>query len=158
DGLTDAEEDRLGTDKLKADTDGDGYSDEVEQLLLSSGFDPKDPSKPAIPCNDPRDSDGDGLPNCVETFLGTDARLADTDGDRMLDGMEFHLGLNPLANDAAGDGRHDGVLNIDAMRWHLSPKVVSQLDRDYRYAYNLGSGTPMPDGRTCYPLTIGNIR
>jgi hypothetical protein len=158
DGLTDEEEDRLGTDKLKADTDGDGYPDDVEQLLIGSGFDPKDPAKPAVPCNDPRDSDGDGLPNCVEAFLGTDPRLPDTDGDRMLDGMEFYLGLNPLVNDALDQGRHDGVVNIDAVRWHLNPKAVSQLDQEYRYAYDLGPGTVMPDGRTCYPLTISNIR
>jgi hypothetical protein len=40
DGLTNAEEDALGTDKNKADTDDDGYNDKVE---VDAGTDPKDP-------------------------------------------------------------------------------------------------------------------
>ena len=43
------------------------------------------------------DSDGDGLPDAVETdILGTDPTLADTDGDNVWDGAEVSNGTNPF--------------------------------------------------------------
>jgi uncharacterized protein YkwD len=47
-----------------------------------------------------RDSDGDGLTDEVEIFLGTDPYKADTDGDGMNDLDEIRAGRNPLG---AGD-------------------------------------------------------
>ncbi|MDO8622462.1 MAG: L,D-transpeptidase family protein [bacterium] len=41
DGLSDAEEQRLGTDPAVADTDGDSYTDGIE---IRNGYDPRDPS------------------------------------------------------------------------------------------------------------------
>jgi hypothetical protein len=72
------------------------------------------------------DTDGDGLPDVVETdtgvFLsgsdtGTSPTNADTDGDGLLDGVESNSGLfvgpidygsNPLKADTNGDGIKDG--------------------------------------------------
>jgi len=42
DGLTDAEEAKLGSDPEKADTDGDGFDDDVEVL---AGTDPNNPAE-----------------------------------------------------------------------------------------------------------------
>jgi len=42
DGLTDAEEDALGSDPSNADTDGDGYSDGVEEAYYTDPVDPND--------------------------------------------------------------------------------------------------------------------
>src|SRR3989344_3946720 len=42
------------------------------------------------------DSDGDGLSNADEDFLGTDVRHPDTDGDGYIDGLEIVRAYNPL--------------------------------------------------------------
>ena len=63
DGLTDAEENELGTDPTEADTDGDGLADGEEGDL---GTDPTN-----------ADSDGDGYSDSEELAEGTDP----VDGD-----------------------------------------------------------------------------
>ncbi len=45
---------------------------------------------------DNTDTDGDKLPNRIETYLQTDALKSDTDGDTFLDGNELALGYSPL--------------------------------------------------------------
>jgi thiol-disulfide isomerase/thioredoxin len=58
DGLTDAEEEELGTDPENEDSDGDGLSDGEEEDI---GSDPND-----------TDSDGDGYPDGAEVEAGSD--------------------------------------------------------------------------------------
>jgi len=58
DGLTDVEEDGLGTDKTKADTDGDGLKDGDEQAYNTN---------PLV-----KDTDGDGYNDYVEIQAGSD--------------------------------------------------------------------------------------
>jgi uncharacterized protein YkwD len=68
-----------------------------------------------------RDSDGDGLTDEVEHFLGTNPRKADTDGDGMSDLAEIRAGRNPLG---AGDW-HDWWLPHAGNNYHphaLHPK------------------------------------
>ena len=51
------------------------------------------------------DADGDALSDCSESFLGTDAAVADSDGDGLPDGYEDSTqGCNPLVYDDDGDG------------------------------------------------------
>lgn len=59
-----------------------------------------DPSNP--------DTDGDGLLDGQEFFIGTDPTMKDTDGDGLSDGWEENNGLNPLWDDSDGDGLSDG--------------------------------------------------
>jgi hypothetical protein len=55
------------------------------------------PSFELTPINDSaRDSDHDGLPDVVETVLGTDPKNPDSDGDGIPDGAEVEQGTNPL--------------------------------------------------------------
>ena len=63
------------------------------------------------------DSDGDGLPDGIETGTGlfvdetdtgTGADNPDSDGDTVLDGDELTRGTNPHAGDSDGDGFGDG--------------------------------------------------
>jgi hypothetical protein len=126
DNLTNIQERDLGTDPQKADTDGDGLNDNVENSsgiwggLLATGTDPLNP-----------DSDSDSLSDGVEnpdlaydpanpaTQPGTDPNNVDTDGDSVSDGTELRLGRDPTVRQAvqAGyfqdfDGFPDGTTDL----------------------------------------------
>ena len=81
DGLTDAEEEELGTDPDEADTDGDGLDDGDEVEL---GSDPLEP-----------DTDGDGLNDGDDVAAGGDPTKTDSDGDTYLDPWEVAEGTDP---------------------------------------------------------------
>lgn len=74
DGISDADEGRVGTDPESDDSDGDGAEDGLEW----GGGD------------DPVDTDGDGLPDVLDT---------DSDGDTILDEDEFEDPTDPVDTD-----------------------------------------------------------
>lgn len=88
DGITDAEEQQLGTDINKADTDGDGYTDKQE---LDAGYDP-------LVTGGKLDTDRDGLSDPAEKCWNTDSNNPDTDGDGYLDGQEVTNHYDPLVS------------------------------------------------------------
>lgn len=77
DGLTNAEEEALGTDPNNPDTDGDGLLDGEEAEF---GCDPL-----------LADTDDDGLNDGDEVALETDCTLIDSDGDGYVDGEEVGI-------------------------------------------------------------------
>lgn len=102
DGLTDVEEDALGTDENDADTDNDGLEDGEE---VDMGTDPKD-----------SDTDSDGLEDGEEVDLGTDPLVdegevteSDSDGDGLDDDEENELGTDENDTDSDNDGISDGA-------------------------------------------------
>lgn len=99
DGLSRSDEQGLGTDIARNDTDGDGSSDGAEVLSKSDPLDPQ---------SVPDDSDGDGLSDSYEAGLGTNPRSADSDGDHLRDDVELALGTHPLDTDSDNDGILDG--------------------------------------------------
>ena len=104
DGLTNSEEEALGTDPNNADTDGGGAGDGWEQ---HSGFG----TSPLDPTDDfyIMDEDGDRLDGYFETAItNTDRHDSDTDGDGLEDGHEFwDLQTDPAKADTDGDGLDD---------------------------------------------------
>ena len=134
DGLSNAQEDALGTERANPDTDGDGENDAAEhgggaQPLDAEGDGVPDALESSIvdgngdgrsdeidPCTPDAahaaclafDSDGDGLTNGQEATVGTDPRDPDTDSDGVDDGVE--VGADP-ANpvDTDGDGLVDAL-------------------------------------------------
>ena len=98
DGLSDEEEQALGTDPNNRDTDGDGLSDYDE--VRNHGTDPLK-----------ADTDGDGLSDGDELNIHhTDPLKADTDDDGIPDNVEIASGcMDPNNNDSDGDGYLDGV-------------------------------------------------
>lgn len=96
DGLYDAEEEKLGTNPEKADTDGDGLNDSSEVDVYDT-----DPLS--------TDTDGDGVSDYDEVKeYNTNPKKADTDGDGLSDGREIKSGTDPLESDTDGDGLSDG--------------------------------------------------
>ena len=68
---------------------------QLNLLILSSTAD-TEKSKILVNFNALIDSDADGLPDDIETRLGTDKMNADSDGDGFADGVEMRTGHNPL--------------------------------------------------------------
>ncbi len=92
DGLSNAEERRLGTDPLETDTDNDGLFDREEVKSFKT-----DPTK--------ADTDGDGLSDYSEIKVWfTNPFETDSDGDGYSDGEEVINGYDPL-----GTGSLDNV-------------------------------------------------
>lgn len=158
DGLSDDEESRLGTDPKLADTDGDGYSDGFEQQRVDRAFDPRDPQKPWFTCTDRVDLDGDGLSNCEEAVLGTDARLTDTDGDRVPDGLEQRYRTDPLLADDAVDSDSDGVVNLQEFQAQSDPLAAdARLFRDARTSYAISDRGEALGQNRCYDFEVSKI-
>ena len=64
---------------------------------------------PLDPTDAAGDLDADGLTNLEEFRAGTDMQNSDTDADGALDGAEIVAGTDPLNPDTDGDGLLDGV-------------------------------------------------
>ncbi|WNG55016.1 OmpA family protein [Archangium gephyra] len=106
------------TDPLKVDTDNGGVSDGIEDANHNGRVDSGE-RNPLDPADDLTgiDTDGDGIPDSIETATGTDPTKADTDGDGIPDGVEDtnHNGVvdpgetDPRKADTDGDGLPDGI-------------------------------------------------
>ncbi len=107
DGVSNADEVKLGTNPASADSDGDGLPDGQEVALGTN------PLK--------QDTDGDGVPDKVEVDNGTNPLDSDTDKDGLTDGQEKILGTNPKSKDSDGDGLIDSA---------EVPNPASPLDTD----------------------------
>lgn len=106
DGLPDELESMLGLDPTRADTDGNGVLDGLEDFdqdgLVNAaevlfGTDPRNPDSNGNGIRDGADDpDGDGLSNAREFLAGTRHDVADTDGDGWNDEAEVTAGSDPL--------------------------------------------------------------
>jgi len=121
DGLTDAEEYKLGTDPTQAQTIS-GIPDlwlatNFTAILLNGGLSTIHPDD---------DPDGDGLTNLEEYQHGTDPNNPDSDNDGLTDGEEIARGTDPLNPDSDGDGMPDGW----EVKWGLDPLNPADADMD----------------------------
>lgn len=110
DGLTDSQENTLGTNPAVADTDTDGIPDGVE---VARGWDPLDIDDPVVG-GSATDTDGDNIPDAVELILGTNENDPDTDGDGIRDDYELLRGTdatNALSFPPFGDANFSGTVN-----------------------------------------------
>lgn len=153
DGLTDAEEAKIGTDPTNPDTDGDGVGDMIEYSLMYKGseFNPLVAGMFSQCANIARpfpDSDGDGLNDCEEAIEGTNAFLQDTDGDGLPDQLEVLRGVFPLVDDRLYDTDEDGMLNGLELKQGTDPNANDSVAA-VMYAYTLSvvaDGPGGPDG------------
>lgn len=107
------------------DIDGDGLTDCQEQTL---GTDASLPTTLCLPYE--QDLDGDGLFNAEEYGVGTDPCLPDTDGDLLGDQYEVdNQCLDPLAGDAAADPDIDLLETGEEAAFGTLP-CISDTDED----------------------------
>jgi hypothetical protein len=158
DGVPDSSETQ--TNPMSADSDGDCFSDGFELRHAADGFDPN--VKDARGCDPQRadtlncrcvDTDGDGLSQFAEAYLGTNETLMDSDADGIPDGDEVRWGLNPLASlslDSDGD-----LLDDNSEILQGSDPTVA--DSAYRTRWPLRHDLtvhPQSDGTVCYDYTV----
>ncbi len=120
DGLTQDQEEALGTDSKNADTDGDGLNDGEEVNKYKTNPLNNDTDGDGLNDNDEiykyktnptnADSDDDGLNDGDEiNQYKTKVNDADSDNDGLNDGQEVNTyKTNPLKADTDGDGLKDG--------------------------------------------------
>ncbi|MBI5496539.1 MAG: VWA domain-containing protein [Deltaproteobacteria bacterium] len=161
DGVSDDEEERLGTNFLRSDTDGDGYRDLLEIRQADRGMDALDPAVPFDPCGQAArtDVDHDLLNDCEERFLGTNPQLPDSDFDTLPDGVEVRFGLDPNVPDADLDYDFDGFTNGVEVNNHTDPRLDDRLARERAsYRYNMQDDGETLDRRSCFNLRARNIQ
>jgi hypothetical protein len=130
DGLTNLQEQDLGTSPTNPDTDGDGASDGAEVAKGSNPLvadQPRAPPAtgnlpPIVPAPNLSDTDGDGLIDIAEEDAETDLNNVDSDGDGLSDGNEVNeLGIDPLNLDTDGDTLRDDYESVHIDDLGLDP-------------------------------------
>lgn len=108
DGVLNFTEELYGTNKTKADTDGDGISDYFEMAVLALNPLAVDTDENGVDDGD-EDADNDGITNIEEIVdYDTDPICVDTDGDSLSDFDEIKIHLtDPKLTDTDGDEKND---------------------------------------------------
>jgi hypothetical protein len=166
---TEPDEVKEGTLPWVADTDGDGFSDGVEVYFRARGgsFTPNQVLRPDGGGLDPGcppelrgvDSDCDGLLDCDEQLIGTDARRMDTDDDGVADSVEFKLGTQPSSKDLDQDPDSDRLDNRAELLMHTDPGTADAERLSvigYRYQVERQGGVDA-EGRQCFTYRIANV-
>lgn len=138
DGLTDAEEKRLGTNLCNIDSDGEGLSDFDEVRSYHT-----DALK--------ADTDDDGLNDYQEVHTyKTNPTSPDTDSDGLRDGAEIARNTDPRKSDTDGDGLTDGdevnQYNTDPTKFDTDGDKLSDKDEVRQYNTNVLSADTDGDG------------
>jgi|GEM_PF-146208 len=124
DGLSDADEQSLGTDPLRADTDSDGVSDSQDAF-------PTDPTESA-------DTDADGVGDNSDAFPTDPAETKDTDSDGVGDNADAFPEDDTESLDTDGDGTgnnadadddNDGLSDADEQAQGTDP-LLADSDSD----------------------------
>ena len=169
DGLLDRDELIEGTLPWVADTDGDGYSDGVEVFFRGRGgmFTPNQvplPDGGGVDRGCPPelrgvDQDCDGLTDCDEQIIGTNAKRIDSDNDGVSDAVEFKLGSQPSSKDLDQDPDNDRLATGAELAMHMNPLVADSNElsiEGYRYEI-LKSGGLDAEGRQCWDFRVSNV-
>ncbi len=155
DGLADLVELRVGSDPLVADTDDDGVGDRIEWALRTSGLDPLDPGDTG--CSDREDTDGDGLLDCEEIYLGTSATAADSDGDGLPDPVEARSASSPVQADDADDLDWDRTINGTEVRSGGDPGCDDAASRSRTALDAVVREEGVVGDVTCYGFAVEGI-
>ena len=138
DGLDGQQEAELGTDPNKADTDGDGSNDNVDNCPINSNPQQVDTDKDGAGNLCDPDDDNDGLTDVEENERGSDPFKADTDDDTVGDAADncpadANSDQADFDQDNKGDvcdadDDNDGLSDIDEANAGTNPKDVDSDD------------------------------
>ena len=129
DGLSDAEEIRLGMNPNDPDSDSDGLIDGWE---IVNGTNP-------LVDDAGVDIDGDGLTNLQEYEAGTSPNSLDSDSDNMPDAWEVANGTNPTVDDTGDDTDNDRFSHFREYRNGTNPNVFDEYPSGSNTIVNIGS-------------------
>lgn len=155
----------IGTNEFETDSDTDCFDDRFEYRHEDEGFSPAndidtrgcDPTSPLTLGCRCEDTDGDGLSQFAESFLKTRTGILDTDGDGIPDGIETRFGLDPLTPNGQLDTDGDGIPDLDEIRAGTDPGARdAELFHDTGYQYTT-TADPQSNGSVCYDFTISNL-
>ena len=117
------------------------------------------------------DSDCDGINDCDEDIIGTNARKIDTDDDGVPDSVEFKLGTSGSARDLDLDPDNDGLPNGQELAMHTNPlladadqlsvsayRVELVLDGGYATGYLADGGAGSAGGEQCFAFRVLNVQ
>ena len=126
DGLTDRQEDVIGTDIHHSDTDNDGINDGVEYQYSLNPLNNSDGLN--------SDTDGDGISNGTELSYGLNPNnaidgLEDKDGDGVSNFEEHRHGYSPIdASTYPIDSDNDGVVDLTERLIGTDPNQSNLVD------------------------------
>ncbi|SEK24334.1 von Willebrand factor type A domain-containing protein [Stigmatella aurantiaca] len=158
----------LQTNAYIPDSDGDCLDDGFESRRQDQGFRPGndldargcDPNSPLTRGCACRDTDGDGLSQFAEAYLKTRDGIVDSDGDGVPDGIESRYGLDPLTANVSGlDTDGDGIPDGDELRADSDPTRRDRaFNERYGYQYGVKIAEKRDNGSTCYDFTVSNLQ
>ncbi len=170
DGIPDSIELQMGSNPYKYDSDGNGVGDGVEYSLYgtpcgSGTCAPAQARVNAVLCGalpnsgSYADSDGDGLNDCEEKLLGSNAFDFDSNQDWVPDQFEWLSKVAYLSgtNTLLSNPQSDGVSNYNKMKQGLPVNFpISSLHGVKPMSYQL---TQVSDdiNQTCYTASVQNL-
>ena len=150
------------------DSNQDGFTDRFEVLHQAQGFFPGSPTKDLRGCDPTRqatlgcvyftDTDGDGLTQWEEAYLGTFPGIVDSDSDGIPDGIEMRYGLDPLASNVGMDTDSDGISDLDEIRGGTDPSTADRALYDSTAMQYSFVATVQSDNSVCYDYSVSNIQ
>lgn len=154
------------TNNFFPDSDGDCFDDNFEVMRADRGFRPDekdtrgcDPASPITLNCSCRDTDGDGLSQFAEEYLGTHPGVVDSDGDGAPDGLEARYGLDPLRPTSTGvDTDGDGETDDRELRASSDP---TRRDSAYKEANGFqyeATAEVQTNGSVCYDFSVTNLK
>ncbi len=163
DGISDARELEMGTDPTRRDTDGDGCSDLMEER---SGWNPRVKGNGECTCEmgPTVDTDGDGLTDCEESWIGTLSTDPDSDigkentlaGDLIPDELDYIYLNNATFPNAEDDRDLDGYSDLVEFETHTDVEFNDSSMRE-RIAYRYSEFRQQADNPRCYEFRIENV-
>lgn len=162
DGVSDADEMRLGTDPTKFDTANMGCDDRANELTSVNPNLCNSICTARITNGDPNslpDTDGDGLRDCEESALSSKSAKADSDGDNLIDPLEERFGT--ALNDPSTltvDTDLDGTVDATEVFTGTDP-LTAESDRSLAYVYAaLTPAQATTAGTNCFNFNVSNIQ
>ena len=145
-------DDTTTTDPNNADSDAGGADDGHEDINANGAVDAGE-GDPNAGGDDLPDLDMDGIPDAIETAIGTDPAVDDTDGDGILDGEERTPGADGIVTDPTdADSDDDGLTDGDEINTHNTDPNELDSDGDgIQDGTELGEAAGHPRARTPTP-------